>query len=131
LDGLKEASDGGLADLQVVGFSPPATAPRLMVGTINQLRNGDFSAGTAYWNFEQHAPAVATETVTSDFTNGRPALRIEVLTPGNVSYHVQLNQYGLNLKSGRTYTVSFWAKANLATTIRASLQNTTTYLEQV
>jgi hypothetical protein len=78
----------------------------------SQLRNGDFAAGSGGgWNIERHETAVATVTTPREFDGGKPSLRVEVTTPGNANWHVQINQAGLRLESGKVYTVSFWARA--------------------
>ena len=107
-----------------------AWSPMQAFGATNLLRNGDFAGGTVNWNFEQHAGAVATCTVAYDFIGNQPAARIEVVAPGTAAYHLQLNQSGLSLKSNQIYTVSFWGKANQATSLHASLQNTADYQER-
>ncbi|ACB77098.1 carbohydrate binding domain-containing protein [Opitutus terrae] len=89
----------------------------------NMLANGDFAAGTGSWNFEQHNGAVATRIAGTEF-NGQPSLRIAVTTPGSAGWHIQLNQAGLAFTSGKTYTVSFSAKAAAATPLSCSLTRT-------
>ncbi len=86
----------------------------------NQLTNGDFASGTAGWNPEQHAGAVAAFTGTTDY-DGQSALRIRVTTPGTESWHIQLNQAPVALVAGQVYTVSFWAKAATTTPLVAAL----------
>lgn len=86
----------------------------------NMLANGTFASGTAGWNTEQHSPAVAAFTGTSEF-NGSPSLKIAVTTAGTANWHIQVNQASLALAAGGTYTVSFWAKASGAIPLRAGL----------
>ena len=81
----------------------------------SQLRNGDFAAGSGGgWNIERHETAVAAVTTPGEFTQGKPALRVEVTTPGNANWHVQINQSALRMESGKVYTVSYWARAAAA-----------------
>lgn len=87
----------------------------------NKLVNGDFSNGTSRWNFERHQGALATFSATADF-DGKPALRVEVTSPGSASWHVQVNQSPIPIESGTVLTLSFWAKAQNATFISCSVQ---------
>lgn len=89
----------------------------------NRLANGGFTSGATSWNLERHTTAAATATATSDY-NGSAALRINVTSAGSAGWHVQLTQSALSLVAGRTYTVSFWAKAAAATPISATLTRT-------
>ena len=100
----------------------------------NLLANGDFSAAPAgwstscaqvvtgifRWNLECHQTARATVSFPPDF-NGQPSILIQVTAPGTASWHVQLNQPGLAVESGRVYTLSFWAKADGAVPLQAAL----------
>ncbi len=87
----------------------------------NLLKNGAFSNALNYWNPEQHQGAQATFTRTYDFTNSQPSARITVLTPSSAGWHIQFNQPGVALVSNRTYTISFQAKASVATNADASV----------
>jgi hypothetical protein len=84
------------------------------------LDNGDFSRQAQRWNLEQHAGAQANLSFAATLPTAlRPpaaatsakVLRLVVNTPGAESWHVQLNQGGLRLEAGRSYTASFWARA--------------------
>lgn len=88
----------------------------------NQLTNGTFASGVAGWNAERHETAVASFTGTSDFTGGGPALRINVTIAGPANWNVQLNQSPLSLVAGQVYTVSFWARSNVAVPFSAGIQ---------
>ncbi len=85
------------------------------------LTNGDFRQGTKSWRLEAPRPAEATmRTVPQQGPRpGMPALRAELIKPGERSWHFQVNQPGLTLKKGRLYTFSFWARSDQARTIRA------------
>lgn len=90
------------------------------------LSNGDFAQQLADWNLEKHNGAEAATKVAPDVpfapqesanaASGPPeaartVLEIRVVKPGTESWHVQLNQGGLKLESGKAYTVSFRAKS--------------------
>ncbi len=90
----------------------------------NRLLNGNFASGAASWNLERHGGAVASATATADFTGGAPSLRIDVTTAGAANWHVQFIQGNLSLEAGKTYTLSFSAKAAAATPLSATLTRT-------
>lgn len=85
------------------------------------LRNTQFQIGTQSWNIERHNGAVASASTPADF-NGQPSLKLDVTTPGQANWHVQLNQSQIRLESGAVYTVSFWAKASSAVPLSAGVQ---------
>jgi len=85
----------------------------------DMLTNGDFSNGFVWpWNLEQHGdpPAEATVSVTSDGPGGSPSAKIEITRTGQVGWHVQFNQGGLDVQTDMPYTVMFQAKADSART---------------
>ncbi|HVU09253.1 MAG TPA: carbohydrate binding domain-containing protein, partial [Verrucomicrobiae bacterium] len=88
----------------------------------NLVVNGDFSNGLTGWGTEQHGNAIATFSVTHDFTNGQPSAKVVVSTADTVSWYVQLNRAGMSLSSNQIYTVSFWAKSSPATNASAGVQ---------
>jgi hypothetical protein len=88
------------------------------------LTNANFSAGTTGWNLEQHDTAQVTGAATTEFTAGGPALLLDITNAGSAGWHVQLNQSGLSLTAGQTYTVSFWAKADTDFPLNANLTRT-------
>ncbi|MHA3773287.1 carbohydrate binding domain-containing protein [Verrucomicrobiota bacterium sgz303538] len=89
------------------------------------LKNGNFAANTQGWNLEKHNGAEATaqtgviEGADPDplLVNGAPRIRIETSKPGKEAWHVQLNQAGLKLREGESYTVTFQAKADAERTV--------------
>lgn len=87
----------------------------------NALKNGAFSNALTSWNSEQHELARATFTRTYDFTGSRPSAKILVTNPDSTSWHIQFNQAGVRLVSNQVYTVSFWAKASVATNASAAV----------
>ena len=106
----------------------------------NLLANGDFSAAPAgwsggcsggapgstivtsifSWNLECHQGARAAVAFPADF-DGRPAIQIQVTTPGSANWHIQLNQPRISVEAGKVYTLSFWARAESATPLNAAL----------
>jgi hypothetical protein len=87
----------------------------------NRLRNGDFTNGPTGWNIERHQGAVAAVS-TPPGLDAQPALRVEVTTPGQANWHVQINQSQLRLEEKQIYTVSFWARAETAAPLSAGIQ---------
>ncbi|MFB3903164.1 MAG: carbohydrate binding domain-containing protein [Acidobacteriota bacterium] len=85
------------------------------------LVNGDFSAGFANWNREQHENAKIQTAVTSQGPEGAPSARISVTSVGSQGWHVQLNQGGLAVSTGTVYTLRFWAKADRNKTITVDI----------
>jgi hypothetical protein len=76
------------------------------------LSNGDFRRPLTHWNLERHDGAEASvKTAGVAAAGASPALELRVVKPGSESWHVQLNQGGLQLESGQAYTVSFRAKS--------------------
>jgi len=76
------------------------------------LRNGNFSAGWADWNREQHENARIQTSVTPEGPGGTQSARITVTSIGSQNWYVQLNQGGLAVSTGTVYTLKFWAKAD-------------------
>ncbi|HNX59130.1 MAG TPA: SUMF1/EgtB/PvdO family nonheme iron enzyme, partial [Spirochaetota bacterium] len=74
----------------------------------NLFWNGDYSSGSAEWgvNYQNNG------TGSSSFTNGQ--VDINITSPGDYNYSVQLAQGTIDLKKGEVYTLTFdgWADAN-------------------
>ena len=85
------------------------------------LANPTLTADLASWNQEQYAPAAATFSITPDGAGSTNVARIDITASDPTSWHVQMNQGGLNVTAGSPYTVSFWAKASAARTISVDL----------
>ena len=74
--------------------------------------NGDFSQNALKWNsVGSYQGAQAMESI----DNGE--CHINVTTPGTLDWHVQLSQGGLRFEEGKTYHVSFRARASVARSI--------------
>jgi len=81
----------------------------------NLIVNGDFENGTEPWKMELHE--VADAELLIDYTNafeGNSCARVEV---NNISqsaniWHIQFEQFGMNVNNGDSYTFSFAAKTN-------------------
>jgi hypothetical protein len=62
------------------------------------------------WNLEQHSGCKASLSRTR--YKGKDALRIDITKADDTEWHLQLNQGGLAVKSGKYYTVTFDAAAD-------------------
>ncbi len=85
------------------------------------LTNPSFASGIEGWTLEEHSGAAATVTFVNDGPSGQLAARLEVNTPSEVNWHIQLNQAGLTVKGGDVYSLRFWARADRAKTIHAGI----------
>lgn len=77
------------------------------------LRNADFSQGLDNWVLEQHGDTKAITDFSTDVPSSLSgkALNIKVEKGSDVRWFIQFHQPGLNLKAGKPYTVTFWAKS--------------------
>ncbi|HLO52977.1 MAG TPA: Ig-like domain-containing protein [Saprospiraceae bacterium] len=88
----------------------------------NDLINGEFDNGTANWDLFVQGGAVATRSV--DATNqlsGSNSMRVITTATNGTEWHVQLSQGGESLVAGKTYRISFKAKASAARNASVSL----------
>ena len=75
------------------------------------IRNGDFSQDLSSWLLDQHNPAMATTSFQTTDPDGKTAIEIEIVEPGDEAWKVQLAQSGLSVYAGKIYTLTFYAKA--------------------
>jgi hypothetical protein len=90
----------------------------------NMVINGDFqNVGTnnfpTNWILEQHDTSTASGTVTKYISVD--CLRLDVTNDDGVSWHLQINQPGLEVEDGRYYTFTFDAAASADRSIWASV----------
>jgi len=80
------------------------------------LKNADFASGLTAWTLEQHETAQASAAVvTDDVPAGQArAVKLQLLQPGSLSWHIQFNQAALALDAATPYTATFWAKSDRA-----------------
>lgn len=71
------------------------------------VTNGDFSDGSTGWKFAAFEDAKGTSSVESG------ELAITMTAAGTEGWHAQLNTTGLDISSGKTYQVSFKARASV------------------
>ncbi|HNX33911.1 MAG TPA: carbohydrate binding domain-containing protein [Kiritimatiellia bacterium] len=75
------------------------------------LANGDFSQKMRGWEFQRAGGAEVTTDVVADPANGHRCLRWAVAKPGTQDWHVQAYVKDLPVENGKTFTVSFRARA--------------------
>lgn len=93
--------------------------------TSNLVRNGDFQNGTDYWT-----GTGTTRTVESDSTFGK-CLKAVQSGAGGSSYRTYPNtSTNFGHEQGKTYSLSFWAKANAANTITVTVGTNTAVRRQ-
>jgi len=89
------------------------------------LTNSDFAHGTDGWALERHGVAEATVVADREVPPAPPggqSVRLTVTRPGTESWHVRFEQTGKSLEAGRSYTFSFWARADQPCTSRLSTE---------
>lgn len=100
-----------------------AARPALSSG--NLIYNGTFDQGSGrmgYWKFSTNGTASATYQVPSQPTE-RMFMTSNLLNPGLLSSDIQLTQSNLNLENGKTYKISFEAKAERIRSIDVQVGN--------
>jgi hypothetical protein len=89
------------------------------------LKNADFSDGLQGWYLEQPHGARATGANTGDVPpalEGTTSMRITVTRPAESGWPVRLQQARLPVEQDRSYTVSFWAKADEPVRMRVGIE---------
>lgn len=100
-------------DRNLVGNFRPAA------GT-NLLKNGDFVATTADWQFSTYASGAATGTI----SYAAKQADISITAAGTENWHLQLMQGGFALEAGATYILSFDAWSSVARDVAIGLTTT-------
>ena len=107
--------DGGLTATSVINVPTFGATP---------VQNGEFDSGTANWNLVDYTnPSGASiSAVTGAGLSGTNALRVDVVNADNSGWMLALEQLlGFRLQVGKTYRISFMAKAQSARTMNASI----------
>lgn len=93
-------------------------------GSLNFILNPSFESGKAGWNLMVLSPAAGTfTTTTSQHEDGAYAAQITTTSTSSTVYAVQLRYPLLPMQQGKTYTVSYWAKASANRQIGSSVIN--------
>lgn len=106
------------------------TAP----GGANLLVNADFENDFTNWSTQVSSTAPASGTISiinSGAQNGTKAAKVLVNTPGTDPWSIQVFSDNLNVTTGTSYTLKFWAKAATANqSFRAVVQGASFYTQQ-
>jgi hypothetical protein len=90
----------------------PASLTSIPQNSSDLLKNSDFAADLASWNFTQNNGAEASCQVLNDGINGKRSVQISVTKQGEKAIDVALSQKPVSIQAGQNYTVSFWAKVD-------------------
>ena len=75
--------------------------------------DGDFARGQDNWTLEGAKPGVAAwEFAPGAGPDGKAAARVTISQVGATTWAYQVHRLNLNLEEGRTYTLTFWGKAD-------------------
>ena len=85
------------------------------LNTTNLVTNGDFSGGETGWSFGVYENAVSRGSITGGEYN------VNTSTAGSANWNIQLSQTGIVLQQGKTYNLTFSARAASNTTIEANV----------
>lgn len=106
----------------------PTVTPASNSASGNLLQDPSFESTGNWpspWWFETDYGAAGTiSRDTTTAADGVASARIHVTTPSSTSWHVQFMN-GLSISKGRTYTVTFWAKADSNRTIKLEIDHKT------
>lgn len=94
--------------MRSIGLSPLALATKPS-GEI--LINGDFSNGMSNWKLEESG-ATGRSQVLPEGPNGKPALRLKVLTIGDSPWRLQIYHAGVTMDKTKRYALSLWVKSD-------------------
>jgi beta-galactosidase len=113
---------GGFAgpseDLRLELPAPPPPAGLQMV------KNADFARGLDAWTLGVFGDATAEALVVEDAPQplvGARSVQLDVTATSAEGWHVMLLQTGLGVEQGRSYDLSFWAKADHPTQVSAQV----------
>jgi carbohydrate binding protein with CBM4/9 domain len=98
-----------------------------LAAATNLIQNPSFESGKASWSLSTTSPAVATfTTTTSTKEDGASSAQVAITKLGSPSSSssIQLKQTALSMTAGKTYTVTFWAKASTTRSMQSVIQLT-------
>ncbi|MBD0257857.1 MAG: endo-1,4-beta-xylanase [Cytophagales bacterium] len=121
--------EAGTFYIDNIGIPAPAAPP---VSAPNLLPNGGFESDLANWFTQASSPAAATfSVVTGDAPQGNKALKVDVVTAGPNPWSVQAINDNWLAETGKTYTLTFYAKAAAAGSTFKVIQQNQTYAEKI
>lgn len=87
-----------------------------------QITNREFNSGTSNWNLYNQNGAVSTFTIdNASQLSGNNSAKINITTSTGTGWHIQFAQTGKSIETGKTYKLSFMAKASSSRTISAAI----------
>lgn len=90
---------------------------------VNTLFNHEFNDSDAYWNVHLHNGSVANMTIDNvGQLSGTNSAYINISNATGTNWHTQVSQSGQSIEIGKTYEISFDAKAVTNRTISVALQ---------
>jgi beta-glucanase (GH16 family) len=108
--------------------APPSLAVAATTAQSNRVRNGSFETAASpnsfpEWSFSVRPGAAATLTQDSEtHVDGAAAARVDITQANPTDWYTQLSQGGLPSSLGKSYLLSFWARASTPRTISVVLQ---------
>jgi len=114
------ADKGYTVSIEANGYAPTSVVQPILANDGNIILNGDMSKGNAnwvLWNYGDSSPNTSNVT----FENGTANINIKDRGPQNWS--TQFFQEGIKLESGKTYELSFKARASATCPIQIELSN--------
>lgn len=101
----------------------PAPIPVPQTG-LNLMQNGSFEGSLSPWILNMTSPASASLLdVTDTSIDGKYSASINVKSTSSKSWYAQFRQDKLSIIAGKTYTLTFWAKASRGLRIDYVLQS--------
>ncbi|MFP4163866.1 MAG: InlB B-repeat-containing protein [Chitinispirillaceae bacterium] len=95
------------ADFSAESTTPTEPGSELLV-------NGDFSSGETPWNLGVYGGSASGEVVNGEY-------KTSISQAGSAAWNIQFTQTGVNLEKGKTYTLTFRARAASARTVVANV----------
>jgi hypothetical protein len=106
--------------VSVSGCTSTALAT-VTVGEVNLTQNPEFNSGITPWELYLNSGSATVNLDNTSQLSGTNSARINITTATGTNWHIQFAQPGLNLIAGKTYTLSFRARAASARVINASV----------
>jgi mannan endo-1,4-beta-mannosidase len=115
--------DGGLCNVAEIEFYDETTAsPTPLPEYANLVKNSELDNGTESWYWMQSGDADGRMSVMSDAgLSGTNALKVSFANSGSDPWNAQVNQ-DFPIQSGKTYTISFMARADAPRSMSLILQ---------
>lgn len=114
----------GLVMLLTVSVSMQRQGQRSQASLTNVVSNPGFESGTSSWYMWNRGSGKSTfTTTTSTKSEGNTSAQISISSPGSVETDIELAQYGKQVTTGQTYTVSVALKASMNRNVEVVVQD--------